>query len=98
MMFAFVTRAVRRRNLLAAGALYGLAMFASSFSSTSRPRRPSGLRDVIASTARAVGLGTFAVQQIIYGIAALAGHLLAATRGTTSANAHAEPQHSTRAA
>jgi hypothetical protein len=98
MMFALIARVVPRHNLLVAGALYGLAMFAgSAFVDLPAAASITGSGDVIANMARTVGLGTFAVEHILYGVA-LAGFLLAATRGSTSANAPAGTQPVTVAA
>ena len=77
MMFAAIARVLPRRWWLAAGATFGLAVFAgSAFVDLPAAASITGSGDVIANMASMVGWATFAIEHVMFGIA-LAVYLLA---------------------
>ncbi len=83
MMFAAVTRVLPRRTWLAAGAIFGMAVFAgSAFIDLPAVASITGSGDVIANMASMVGWTTFAIEHVMFGLA-LAVYLLATSPRTS---------------
>ena len=87
MMFAAIARVLPRSWWLAAGAVFGLAVFAgSAFVDLPAAASITGSGDVVANMARIVGYPTFAIDHVMFGVA-LALSLLAVTpRPNTTPN------------
>jgi len=69
-LFALIGRRVRRRSLVAAGALYGLGVFAfASIIGLPVAAAVTGSGDAISHMATTVGWTTFAIEHLMFGIA-----------------------------
>jgi hypothetical protein len=85
MMFAAIARVLPRRWWLAAGAIFGLAVFAgAAYIDLPAAASITGSGDVIANMASMVGWTTFALEHVMFGIT-LAVYLLTTTPKTAHA-------------
>jgi uncharacterized membrane protein YagU involved in acid resistance len=94
-VFVLATQKVRRRSLVAIGAVYGLLVFAvSSFIGLPIAGALFDAGDPITHMARIVGYGTFAIEHVVYGM--MLGLVLYALRRSPTREETTSPQQGQR--